>query len=225
MYQKKSRVSDTFQPNLIVFYTFFLTKTFILGMNKSKKTSNKKSPSKTKQKQGAEKVSKTSAKAESVPQTQTAGQSEQVTKVVRRSSLQQQSSKAAQADTTQKSSPSNLIAVASPQKSTSLLLSNNLPKKLPETNIQQAQTQIQQHNVEEVIVASEDNTSQSREDKEINEALQAIVQQRVSSPTIKTGKVHIKYIKCLELSVVKFQKFSFGKLERVKEVYFKIITK
>lgn len=167
-------------------------------MNKSKKPSSKKSPAKPKQKQkeGAEKINKTNIKAETThTQIQATNQAEQLTKVVRRSSLQQQSSKTGQNDT-KKISQSNLITMANPQKSTSLLLSNNLPKKLPESNVQQTQTQVQQQSVEEVVVTSDDNTIQSKEDKEINEALQAIVQHRVSSPTIKTGKIFVKYVIC-----------------------------
>ncbi|KAJ8922751.1 hypothetical protein NQ315_007786 [Exocentrus adspersus] len=165
------------------------------GMNKTKKPPAKKSPAKPKVKQTAEKTGKTNAKSESVQQSQSS-QPEQATKASRRPSLQQQqSSKANQPAPTQNTSPANVTTSVNQQ--SSLLLSNNAAtKKAPDANnLQQAQLPPQlQTGVEEVVVTTDDSAAQSREDKEINEALAAIVQNRVSSPTTKKGKNLVKIL-------------------------------
>lgn len=52
---------------------------------------------------------------------------------------------------------------------------------------QQPKSQVSLSN-ETQPTANPEQTEQSKEDKEINEALQAIIQNRVSSPTIKTSE-------------------------------------
>ncbi|KAJ8971434.1 hypothetical protein NQ314_000690 [Rhamnusium bicolor] len=167
----------------------------VSGMNKSKKTSTKKSPAKPKTKQVGDKTIKIN-KTESIQPTQTASQQELTTKVVRRPSLQQQSSKpAALIPATQSTPIPNLVSVSSQQKSTSLLLSNNLNlSKQQSVEISQSQSQKQSSEDHLAASMSDSGVKQSKEDKEINEALQAIVQNRVSSPTIKTGKSLVKIL-------------------------------
>lgn len=89
---------------------------------------------------------------------------------------------------------SNIITVTSPQRGTSLLLSNNLPKQQQQQQdvVYMQQSPQDQQIIQEIVVEPPElsiEDKQTKEDKEINEALQAIMQQnRVSSPTVKSGK-------------------------------------
>ncbi|KAJ8947526.1 hypothetical protein NQ318_005003 [Aromia moschata] len=157
------------------------------GMNRTKKTT-KKSPAKPKATKTAEKTIKPN-KTEAALPISTNSQPEQTTKIVRRASLQ--SGKVTAQTSAVQQSTSNLLTVTSSQKSTSLLLSNNLPKQVPESSQQQSQ----KLSTEDGEPQKADETcKQSKQDKEINEALQAIVQNRVSSPTIKSGKSLVKIL-------------------------------
>lgn len=80
--------------------------------------------------------------------------------------------------------------MASPQRGTSLLLSNNLPKQQQQL-VEVTTQQLKSHVSNERQIVNQDHSEQTKEDKEINEALQAIIQNRVSSPTIKTSKSRI----------------------------------
>lgn len=109
----------------------------------------------------------------------------------RRPSASPSVSKSTSGTVTSQNITSNLITVASPQRGTSLLLSNNLPKQqqqVGEVASQQTKAQSQVSNEQQQNMNQEQNEPQAKEDKEINEALQAIIQNRVSSPTIKTSK-------------------------------------
>lgn len=162
-------------------------------MNKPKKASSKKSPAKPKAKQVSEKSGKSNAKSEP-PLPSPTNQPDQTTKTARRSNAQQQPPKSVQNVVSQSTTPIEIMTATNQSKS--LLLSNNLPKK---AEVSPQPTQIQPE-VEEVVVTSEDNAGLSKEDNEINEALQAIVQNRVSSPTIKTGIVYILFL-CFSFSL------------------------
>lgn len=118
---------------------------------------------------------------------------DQIAKPSRRSSITSSVSKNSTVTSTSQNVSSNIIRVASPQRGTSLLLSNNLPKQqqqLVEVTTQQqaSKTQVQISNDPQSSMNNKEQVEQSKEDKEINEALQAIIQNRVSSPTIKTSK-------------------------------------
>lgn len=157
----------------------------ILGITKTKKNITKKSPSKPKSKTVTEKVAK--PKTETVPTLTSNQTQETVNKApVRRPSIQQ-TSKAVLPNTSQNINH-NLITVVAPSKSTSLLLSNNLPKQQTQEIIPTTIIEKQQQSAENTVNSSamvDENISS--EDKEVNEAIQAFMQSRVSSPTIKAG--------------------------------------
>lgn len=173
-------------------------------MNKTKKPT-RKSPAKPKIKPIAEKPSKP-AKLESTQSTSSDQQpqtpvQEQMIKPSRRASVTPSSSKTISVTATSQNISSNIITVASPQRGTSLLLSNNLPKQqqVVEVTTQQPKTQVQ---INEQQNVGQEQSEKTKENKEINEALQAIIQNRVSSPTIKTSECR----HCTQ-SVIFFQGF------------------
>ncbi|XP_023018228.2 uncharacterized protein [Leptinotarsa decemlineata] len=174
------------------------------GLNKSKKQAFKKSPAKPKMKQPAEKNIKTVTKSEpaqpvsaEIPQqlsTSPPPLEETSSKVLSRPSLTPlPNPKSSLVSTLTQSSPPvpSLITMTAPQKSTSLLLSNNMPKQSQEVLIQS--TSVISDEPPPLAAASNLSIKQQKEDKEINEALQAIIQNRVSSPTIK-GKSLVKIL-------------------------------
>ncbi|KAG5890077.1 hypothetical protein JTB14_003641 [Gonioctena quinquepunctata] len=176
------------------------------GLNKSKKTSMKKSPAKPKVKQAAEKSIKTAIKTEPVqsisvempqqPTTSPPPLEETRTKIPNRPKLPPlQSTKSSMAGNIPRNSPPmpSLITMSAPQKSTSLLLSNNLPKQQTQEVLIQS-TAVISDEPPPLAAASSLSSKQQKEDKEINEALQAIIQNRISSPTIKGGKSLVKIL-------------------------------
>lgn len=123
---------------------------------------------------------------------------DQVIKPPRRASVTPSVSKAISVSSASQNISSNLITVASPQRGTSLLLSNNLPKQqqqIVEVTAQHPKAQVQISSEQQSNVNHE-HSEPTKEDKEINEALQAIIQNRVSSPTIKTSE-SVEFFLCL----------------------------
>lgn len=166
----------------------------ISGVNKMKKPT-KKSPAKPKIKPVIEKPVKaikpeSSVQSISLEQQQSTTQ-DPVIKPPRRASVTPSSSKVLSVSSASQNIGTNIITVTSPQRGTSLLLSNNLskqqqPQQIVEVTSNQSKAQVQVNNEQSNI--NQEQGEQSKEDKEIKEALQAIMQNRVSSPTIKTSE-------------------------------------
>lgn len=167
------------------------------GVNKTNKKVHKKPTSKSKGKQGLEKPVKT-VKSETTPTAppaplQPPPLQETTPKPPRRTSLTQ----TALMTTTQVQNPPlpNLITVSAPQKGTSLLLSNNLPK----TQVHVQETVLQSKPVisdepPPLAAASNITLKKTKDDMDISKTFQTIMQNRVASPTLKSGKSLVKIL-------------------------------
>lgn len=157
----------------------------LLGVNKTKKNTPKKPSAKSKVKQSAEKTTKILKSEQNLELQQDKEISTPIKPVRRPSTIQ--TPKSISAPTINP----NIITVTSPQRGTSLLLSNNLPKQQQQDVVFVQQSSQDQQMIQEIVVEPPElsiEDKQTKEDKEINEALQAIMQQnRVSSPTVKSG--------------------------------------
>ncbi|CAG9819612.1 unnamed protein product [Phaedon cochleariae] len=168
----------------------------VSGINKSKKSSSKKSPIKPKASKAAEKTVKT----EPQPIVETVQESPDPTPTLPPPplSLQEPPTKVAPKQQTvvpasQNTPVPGLITVAAPSKSTSLLLCNNLPKSQM-LDASQAKVVISDEPPPLAVTSSSPSIQQQKEDKEINDAIHAIIQNRVSSPTVKSGKSLVKML-------------------------------
>ncbi|XP_072385237.1 uncharacterized protein [Diabrotica undecimpunctata] len=164
------------------------------GINKSSKKVQKKPSTKTKAKQSPEKPTKTLKTEPS--STAPPAPLQPPPKPVRRASVTQVSPQKIATPTTQVQNhplPS-LITVSAPQKGTSLLLSNNLPK--PQVQVQETVLQTKPVISDEPppLAAASSVTLKPKDEKDVNKSYQAIIHNRVSSPTLKTGKGLVKIL-------------------------------
>ncbi|XP_056642705.1 nuclear factor related to kappa-B-binding protein [Diorhabda sublineata] len=160
------------------------------GVNKTNKKVHKKPSSKSKGKQSPEKPVKT-VKSETTPTAPPAP----LQPPPLQETTQRRTSVAMTTAQVQNPPLPNLITVTAPQKGTSLLLSNNLPKT--QVHIQESVLQSKPVISDEpppLAAASNITLKQTKEDTDINKTFQTIIQNRVASPTLKSGKSLVKIL-------------------------------